>query len=138
MDSKKLIIRLAEEKTIFLDLTPEDLKRATYYLLVLCHIALRDFDPAAIEDPSDYDDFNSFVSREVIEPTLDVFLDKLKCYKEVYLRFHRPNGKGKAPGSPWSNFRLPLADLVGKVFLSIQEDRARLETVINPRDNSRI
>ncbi len=89
MDSGKLIIGLTDEKLRLLKLIPGDIKRVAYYLLALCHIALEsNLNEASLnEDDSDYQDFNCFISREILEPTLDLFLERLKTIKEMHLKF---------------------------------------------------
>lgn len=99
MDSKELTIRLAEEKSRFLNLDPGDLRRLSYYLLFLCHIVLENTldDDSMSQDASDFEDLNFFLSKEILEPTLDVFLGKLKSFKELHVRFRAPESKEKFP-----------------------------------------
>ncbi len=91
MDSETLTINVPEEKARFLNLNLGDIKRVTYNLLALCHIALEGSlkEDCRDEDPSDYQIFNTFISKEIIEPTLDVFLARVKTFKEMQSKFQR-------------------------------------------------
>ncbi len=91
MDSEELTITVPEKKTRFLNLNPGDIRRATYNLLALCHIALEGSlkENFSGEDLSDYQNFNAYISKEIVEPTLDVFLERLNIVKGMHLKFQK-------------------------------------------------
>ena len=86
---KELAIALPLKKLTILNLSPGDIRRTIYNLLVLCHDALEaDVDSASLnEDDSDYHCFNSFISKEILEPTLEMFIQRLTRVKEMHAKY---------------------------------------------------
>ncbi len=89
MEGKEFTVAFPMRDAHFVGLNEGDIKRVSYNLLALCHNAIGDsVDLSQLSvDPSDYEDLNSFLSREIIEPTIVVFIEKLRHIKEMHLQY---------------------------------------------------